>query len=143
MWKIVYFEKTGKENTEALFEVVDRALAELDIHKIVLASTRGDTARYAMDRYKGQEMRLIVVPHQYGFGPGQRFPQAGATYSLRVAGSRRARRRQDRPRPQSYSCRNASGRAPRDTGEAILPSARAGGFGAKGGGTRATLSHRS
>jgi len=72
--KIVYFQKAGQENTAATFDVVDRALSELDIHKIVLASTRGDTARYAMDRYQGQDVRLIVVPHQYGFGPGQRFP---------------------------------------------------------------------
>ncbi len=72
--KIVYFQEPGQENTAAVFDVVDRALAELAIHKIVLASTRGDTARYALDRYKGQGIRLIIVPHQYGFGPGQRFP---------------------------------------------------------------------
>ena len=72
--QIVYFEKPGKENTPAVFDVVDRALSELGIDKIVLASTRGDTARYAMDRYTDRDVRLIVVPHQYGFGPGQRFP---------------------------------------------------------------------
>jgi hypothetical protein len=72
--KIVYFEKPGTENTEACFEVVDRALADLGIRKVVLASTRGDTARYAMDRYQDRDVRLIIVPHQYGFGPGQRFP---------------------------------------------------------------------
>ena len=72
--KIVYFEKPGQENTSATFDAVDWALSELDIRKVVLASTRGDTARYAMDRYKGQDVRLIIVPHQYGFGPGQRFP---------------------------------------------------------------------
>jgi hypothetical protein len=73
--QIVYFEQAGQENTPAVFDIVDRALSELGIHKIVLASTRGDTARYAMDRYSGQGVRLVVVPHQYGFGPGQRFPQ--------------------------------------------------------------------
>ena len=73
--QIAYFEEPGQENTSAVFDVVDRALSELEVHKIVLASTRGDTARFAMDRYKGQDVRLIVVPHQYGFGPGQRFPQ--------------------------------------------------------------------
>jgi hypothetical protein len=73
--RIVYFEKPGQENTQAVFDVVDGALSELGIRKVVVASTRGDTARYAMDRYKGQDIRLIVVPHQYGFGPEQRFPQ--------------------------------------------------------------------
>jgi hypothetical protein len=72
--QIVYFEQSGAENTEVCFETVDRALSELGVTTVVLASTRGDTARYAMDHYKGQDVRLIVVPHQYGFGPGQRFP---------------------------------------------------------------------
>ena len=72
--QIVYFESPGKDNTAAVFDVVDRALSELDVKKVVLASTRGNTARFAMDRYRGQGVRLIVVPHQYGFGPGQRFP---------------------------------------------------------------------
>jgi hypothetical protein len=72
---IVYFEESGKDNTATVFDVVDRALSDTSIGKVVLASTRGDTARYAMDRYKGQDLRLIIVPHQYGFGPGQRFPQ--------------------------------------------------------------------
>ena len=73
--KIVYFENTGKGNTEALFDIVDNALVGLDIHKIVLASTRGYTAQVAIDRYKGQKVQLIIIPHQYGFGPGQRFPK--------------------------------------------------------------------
>jgi hypothetical protein len=73
--KIVYFAAPGQENTAAVFDVVDRALSEVGIHKVVLASTRGDTARQAMDRYRGQDVCLIIVPHQYGFGPGQRFPQ--------------------------------------------------------------------
>jgi hypothetical protein len=74
--RIVYFRETGQENTAAVFDVVDQALAELGIGKIVLASTRGDTAQYAMDHYQRRDVRLIIVPHQYGFGPGQRFPQA-------------------------------------------------------------------
>ena len=73
--KVVYFEKTGKENTETLFDVVDQAVNELGIQKVVLASTRGYTAQVAMDRFEGQNVRLIIVPHQYGFGPGQRFPK--------------------------------------------------------------------
>jgi hypothetical protein len=73
--QIVYFTEPGVVNTPATFDAVDRAAAELDINKIVLASTRGDTARYAMERYAGQDMRLVIVPHQYGFGAEQRFPK--------------------------------------------------------------------
>lgn len=72
--RIIYFEKPGQDQTAATFDAVDHALSELGIRKVILASTRGGTARYAMDRYKGQDVRLIIVPHQYGFGPGQRFP---------------------------------------------------------------------
>ena len=72
--QITYFEQAGPEQTEATFACVDEALAELGIRKVVLASTRGDTARYALEHYQGQDVQLIVVPHQYGFGPGQRFP---------------------------------------------------------------------
>jgi len=72
--RITYFDQPGPDNTPAVFDAVDRALSELGIAKIVLASTRGDTARYAMDRYRGRDVRLVIVPHQYGFGPGQRFP---------------------------------------------------------------------
>ena len=61
--QIVYFEKPGQENTSAVFDVVDRALGALETHKVIRASTRGDTARFAMDLYKGQDVRLIVVPH--------------------------------------------------------------------------------
>jgi hypothetical protein len=71
---ITYFEEPGEANTPAVFDVVDEAMAELGVRKIVLASTVGGTARYAMDRYRGKDVRLIVVPHQYGFSPaGQRF----------------------------------------------------------------------
>lgn len=74
---VTYFDRPGEENTAAVFDLVDAALAETGIAKIVLASTRGGTARHAMDHYKGREVRLIIVPHQYGFGPTgeQRFPQ--------------------------------------------------------------------
>lgn len=73
--KIVYFENTGKENTEPLFEIIQQTLNDSDIQKVIVASTRGYTARVAMDRFKGKNVQLIIVPHQYGFGPGQRFPQ--------------------------------------------------------------------
>jgi len=73
--KIVYFETSGEENTlEVLRLVEERALAR-GINKIVLASTRGDTARAAVDAFDGTDLYLVVVPHQFGFGSQQRFPQ--------------------------------------------------------------------
>ena len=73
--RITYFESPGEENTTAVFDLVDAALAETGIRKIVLTSTRGMTAEYAMERYRGRGVQLIIVPHQYGFSAtGQRFP---------------------------------------------------------------------
>ena len=72
--KIVYFETPGKENTaEVLSLIKDRALSG-SIKKIVLASTRGDTARAACDYFDDTGIQLIVVPHQFGRRTGQRFP---------------------------------------------------------------------
>jgi len=75
--KIVYFEKAGIENTETTLKLaLERAKAR-GIKKIVLASTWGDTARQAAQLLAGSGLKLIIVPHQYGFmaEPEQHFPQ--------------------------------------------------------------------
>jgi hypothetical protein len=73
--KIVYFAEHGNVNTEDTLRLaVERAQAR-GINKIVLASTRGDTARLFAEKLTGTGIKMVVVPHQYGFGPGQRFPQ--------------------------------------------------------------------
>ena len=72
--KIVYFDKGGNQNTaETLKLAVERAKAR-GIKKLLLASTRGDTAKELAPMLKGTGIKMVVVPHQYGFGPGQRFP---------------------------------------------------------------------
>jgi len=82
---ITYFETPGKENTaEVLRLVMERASAR-GIGKVVLASTRGDTARAAADAFEGSGLRLVVVPHQFGFGERQRFPE-GLVTELRERG---------------------------------------------------------
>ena len=73
--KIVYYEKPGKDNTnETLTLVAERAQAR-GISKIVLASTRGDTARAALAAFAETDIRLVVIPWQFGFGDNQPFPQ--------------------------------------------------------------------
>ena len=73
--KIVYFERPGEDNTEAVFGLVDQALAETGVKKVVLASTRGNTAAFAMDRYAGRDIRLIITPHQFGFRETRQFSE--------------------------------------------------------------------
>ncbi len=73
--KITYYETPGLDNTgETLRLAAERAKAR-GINKIVLASTRGDTAREAAELFEGTDIKLVVVPHQYGFGESQRFPR--------------------------------------------------------------------
>jgi hypothetical protein len=73
--KIFYFEKPGEQNTEATLDLaLERARAR-GIKKVVLASTRGVTARLAAGLLAGKDIKMVVVPHQYGFmRDGQRFP---------------------------------------------------------------------
>ena len=72
--KIVYFEKPGVGNTEETLRLaVERAKAR-GIKQIVIASTRGDTARLAAERLAGTGITMTVIPHQYSGGREQRFP---------------------------------------------------------------------
>ncbi len=73
--KIVYFEESGKVNTDVTLQLALERARTRGINKIVLASTRGDTARLFASKLTGTGIKMIVVPHQYGFGPGQRFPK--------------------------------------------------------------------
>jgi hypothetical protein len=73
--KIVYFERPGKANTEETLRLaIERAQAR-GITKMVVASTVGDTARAAAAAVAGTEIKLVLVPHQFGFTETQRFPR--------------------------------------------------------------------
>jgi len=72
--KIIYFETPGRRNTEETLRLAAERANARGINKIVLASTRGDTARLATERFAGSGIKMVVVPHQYGFGEEQRFP---------------------------------------------------------------------
>lgn len=65
--KIVYFEDGGPENTLEAFRLVREWSSSLKIKKIVLASTTGSTAAKAMDFFRQDGIKLIVVPHQWDF----------------------------------------------------------------------------
>jgi hypothetical protein len=61
---VVYFERPGKENTEATFAAAKGRAAELGIDTILIASTTGDTARKASEFFKGS--KLVVITHSTG-----------------------------------------------------------------------------
>jgi len=71
--QIVYFEKPGKENTEDVLQLVLERAQARGIKKVVLASTRGDTARAAAAVFEGTGLHLVFIPWQYGFRDTQPF----------------------------------------------------------------------
>lgn len=84
--KVVYFEKIQPENTETTFELVKDKLKSSGINRLVLASTTGVTAKKAVDFFKDMDVKLVVVPHQFGFlRETNRFPHE-LVKTLREAG---------------------------------------------------------
>jgi hypothetical protein len=73
--QIVYFEKAGRENTAEVIELVKERARARGVSKVVLASTRGGTAKAAAEAFEGTDLHLVVVPWQFGFGDQQPFPQ--------------------------------------------------------------------
>jgi len=70
--EVVYFEEGGPEHTDETIELAFQAARELDIGKVVVASTTGDSAVKTAERFRGTDMEVIVVGHQFGYpAPGQ------------------------------------------------------------------------
>jgi uncharacterized protein len=82
---IVYFENAKAENTEVTLSLTKVRLSALGIKKLVLASTTGATARKAVEFFKDTDVKLIIVPHQFGFRETNPFPPELVT-SLRQSG---------------------------------------------------------
>jgi hypothetical protein len=61
----MYFETSGKENTEKTLELAAARARELGIKEAVLASSKGDTACRALEILKG--LRIIAVTYHCGF----------------------------------------------------------------------------
>jgi uncharacterized protein len=72
---IVYFEKCGKENTLEVLQLVKQTAKQKGIKKIILASTKGGTARAALEELADSDLQLVIIPWQYGFGKEQPFPE--------------------------------------------------------------------
>lgn len=86
--KIVYFESVTPENTAIAFSLALERMKVQGIKKLVLASTTGETAGKAMDFFKDEGVKLVVVPHQFYYkrAPhGNLFPQE-LVKTLREAG---------------------------------------------------------
>ena len=62
---IVYFDSMGVENTDETLTLAKDRAEKLGIKKIVVATTKGDTAVKAAKQFKGY--KVIIVTHTSGF----------------------------------------------------------------------------
>ena len=61
----IYFEKPGPGNTQQTLEIAKQRAENLGIRRIVVATTRGETAVQASQLFQGYD--LIAVTHNTGF----------------------------------------------------------------------------
>ena len=63
----VYFEEGGAEHTDMTLDLAQKAARELGIKKVIVASTSGETGVKAAEKFKGTDVKVMVVGHQTGF----------------------------------------------------------------------------
>lgn len=59
--RVLYFEESGKANTDATLRLVRERAAALGIKQIVVASSHGYTARRAAEIFAGLDVEIIAV----------------------------------------------------------------------------------
>ncbi len=77
--KIIYFEKPGKENTEACLGVVKAALSEDGCRHLIVATTTGSSGLLFSEAFKGSGINVVVVTHSAGFKGPNTFEMPGET----------------------------------------------------------------
>lgn len=65
--KVTYWEKTGKEHTDATLKIALEAAKERSIGTVLISSTTGYTAEKAVEVFKGSGLKLVVVTHSTGY----------------------------------------------------------------------------
>ena len=70
--EIIYFDKPGPRNTEAVAEAVRKRCAELGISYVVVASNTGETALKLWEALKDSSVKLVSVTEHAGFSGGDK-----------------------------------------------------------------------
>jgi hypothetical protein len=81
----IYYEEGGAEHTEATLKAALAAAKELNVAKVLVASTSGETGVRAAELFKGSGVQAIVVGHQTGF-PAANVQQFKAENLKRIEG---------------------------------------------------------
>jgi len=66
--QVTYFDRMGKQKTDETLALARERAKARRISKVVLASTTGYTARKALGAFAEDDVQLIVIPHQFGYG---------------------------------------------------------------------------
>ncbi len=67
-----YFESPGREHTADTLAAARDRLKKLGLEHCVVPTRTGSTAREAADAFRGCEVQVIAIAHQYGYmKPGQ------------------------------------------------------------------------
>ncbi|HMK56172.1 MAG TPA: pyruvate kinase alpha/beta domain-containing protein [Dissulfurispiraceae bacterium] len=87
--RIVYFEKTGRENSGACLERVKDELKEGAKRHVVIASTTGETGLMFAEALKGSDLNVVVVTHSAGFRGPNTFEAGNNTLEqIRMTGAK-------------------------------------------------------
>ncbi|UYP44708.1 hypothetical protein NEF87_000993 [Candidatus Lokiarchaeum ossiferum] len=75
--KYELFETPGIVNTKKTLELAAENAKQLEIDKIIIASTMGDTIKEELNFFNPKRTQIVCVTHNYGFREGihQTFPE--------------------------------------------------------------------
>ena len=65
--KVTYWEKSGKEHSEATLKIALDAAKERDIETVLISSTTGYTAELAVPIFKDSGLKVVIVTHATGY----------------------------------------------------------------------------
>lgn len=65
--EILYFDRPGKHNTDAVLDAARRCVNDLNLKHVVIASNSGDTALKAVERFSDLDIQLVAVTSHCGF----------------------------------------------------------------------------
>lgn len=65
--KVTYWEKPGKEHTEATLRIALDAAKDRGLNTVIISSTTGYTALEALKVFKDSTINLVVVTHATGY----------------------------------------------------------------------------
>jgi len=72
MREIIYFERPGRENTDAVVRAVKRRVKDLGIKYVIVASDSGETALKFLEALKEMNVTLISVAEHAGYAGGDK-----------------------------------------------------------------------